>query len=70
MSYSENTKLGELLKDERTKALLEKWSPGITSHPQLALGKGMPIKTIAGFPQSGFTPDNFVGFLAELTALE
>jgi len=66
MAFSVDSKLGELIANEKTKAILEKFMPGMSTHPQLSMAKGMSLKMIAAFPQSGLTPDKLKAIGAEL----
>ena len=43
MSYSIDSKLGDLLDNDATKAMLEKHLPGISTHPQIAMGRGLAL---------------------------
>ena len=45
----------ELLANEAAKAVLERLLPGFSSHPQLAMAKGMPLATVAKFSQGLIT---------------
>ena len=49
MSFSIESKLGDLLDNEQTKAILEKHLPGISTHPQIAMGKGFALSMVAKF---------------------
>ena len=51
MALSIDSKLGDILANEKGKAVLEKHMPGVSKHPQLAMAKGMTLKQIAGFSQ-------------------
>ncbi|MDM5327517.1 Gfo/Idh/MocA family oxidoreductase [Neobacillus sp. CF12] len=70
MSFSENTRLGELLKSEAAKAVLEKHFPGFTTTPRLALAQGFSLKVMSGFPQSQITPDQLKACVEDLEKLE
>jgi dihydrodiol dehydrogenase / D-xylose 1-dehydrogenase (NADP) len=70
MSFSENTRLGELLKNEAAKAVLEKHFPGFTTTPRLALAQGFSLKVMSGFPQSKITPDQLKACIEDLEKLE
>lgn len=48
-SLSINSKLGDLLDNDASKAVLEKHLPGIATHPQIGMGRGFPLATVAGF---------------------
>ncbi|GAA4420242.1 NADPH-dependent 2,4-dienoyl-CoA reductase [Acidovorax lacteus] len=47
----------ELLADEAAKAILERYLPGFSAHPQLAMAKGMPLTTVAQFSQGLITAE-------------
>ncbi|QDZ26826.1 hypothetical protein [Noviherbaspirillum sp. UKPF54] len=49
MSLSINSTLGDLLDNEAAKAILEKYLPGVSTHPQIGMGRGFPLKTVASF---------------------
>jgi len=49
MSLSINSNLGDLLDNADSKAVLEKHLPGISTHPQIAMGRGFPLKMVANF---------------------
>ncbi|MQR00715.1 hypothetical protein [Glaciimonas soli] len=49
MPYSIDSKLGELLDNEATKAILEKYMPDINEHPQLSMGRGFPLMAVIKF---------------------
>jgi dihydrodiol dehydrogenase / D-xylose 1-dehydrogenase (NADP) len=70
MSYSENTRLGELLKNEGAKAVLEKHFPGFTTAPRLALAEGFSLKAMSGFPKSQITPEQLKACVEDLAKLE
>lgn len=48
-SFSINSTLGDLLDNEASKTVLEKHLPGISTHPQIAMGRGFPLKMVANF---------------------
>lgn len=49
MSYSIQSTIGDLFDNDQTKAILEQYLPGISSHPQIGMAKGMPLATVAKF---------------------
>ena len=49
MALSINSNLGDLLDNDQSKAILEKHLPGISTHPQIAMGRSFPLKMVAGF---------------------
>jgi hypothetical protein len=69
MSFSIESKLGDLLDNETTKAILEKHLPGISTHPQIAMGKGFALSMVAKF-SGGLITDELLGKVdTELKAL-
>ena len=51
MALTIDSTLGELLADEKATAILENHLPGISTNPQVAMGKSFSLKAIA--PMSG-----------------
>lgn len=69
MSFSTQTKLGDLLDNEATKAILEKHMPGISEHPQIGMGKGFPLAVVANFSGGLITQDMLDAVDADLAAM-
>jgi hypothetical protein len=69
MPFSADTKLGELLANEKAKAILEKHMPGVSTNPQVGMAKGMSLKMIAAFPQAGITPEKLNVIVEELSKI-
>lgn len=70
MAYNANTKLGELLDNAATKAILTKHLPRlISAGPMLVMGRGMSLQQIAGFPQAKVTPEKLQAIIADLEKL-
>ncbi|MGA9396920.1 MAG: hypothetical protein WBV22_01565 [Anaerolineaceae bacterium] len=72
MIYSLDSKLGDLLLDQRVIDILEKYVPGASKNPQIALAKGMALKVILTFPQArqaGLTKELVEKIIAEANAL-
>lgn len=57
MAFSTQSKLGDLLDNDQTKAILEKHMPGISEHPQIGMGRGFPLAVVAGFSGGLITQD-------------
>lgn len=69
MSYTLQSKLGELLKDTVAVKVLEKYAPGITSNPMIGLAKGMALDALLALPQAkqyGITKEMVSKVLAEI----
>ncbi|MDO9235457.1 MAG: hypothetical protein Q7U28_05400 [Aquabacterium sp.] len=69
MSFSIETKLADLLDNEATKAILEKHMPGISTHPQIGMGKGFALSMVAKFSGGLITDDLLQKVSADLAAL-
>jgi hypothetical protein len=69
MSFSIESKLGDLLDNEATKAILEKHLPGISTHPQIAMGKGFALSMVAKFSCCLITDDLLAKVSSDLAAL-
>lgn len=69
MSFSIENKLGDLLDNETTKAILEKHMPGISTHPQIGMGRGFPLSVVANFSGGLITKELLDKVNADLTAL-
>lgn len=69
MSFSIETKLGDLLDNEATKAVLEKHLPGISNHPQIGMGKGFALSMVAKFSGGLITEEALAKIDEELKAL-
>jgi len=69
MSYSIESKLGDLLDNEQTKAILEKHMPGISTHPQIGMGRGFPLSVVANFSGGMITKEMLDKVNADLAAL-
>jgi hypothetical protein len=63
--------VGELLKDSKAVKVFEKYAPGVSKNPMLALAKGMTLKALLAMPQAqqaGITRDMISKVLAEINA--
>ncbi len=56
MAFSTDSTLGEILDNEKGKAVLEKHMPGVSNDPRTAMGRGMTLKQIAAFMPAQITP--------------
>jgi hypothetical protein len=69
MEITLDTTLGELLADQKTKAILDKHLPGISSNPMISMAKGMSLKMILAMPQAaqlGLTKEKVDALLKEI----
>ena len=71
MAYTLETKVGEILDDTNAVEILEKYAPGVSKNPMLALASGMTLKAILSMPQAkeaGITEEMVTKVLAEINA--
>ncbi|MFB3160185.1 glycoside hydrolase family 3 C-terminal domain-containing protein [Neobacillus sp. 179-J 1A1 HS] len=68
--FSQNSKIGDLLSSEAAKAVLEKYFPGMTENPDIAMAKLFSLKMIAGFPQLNLSPEKLIACGEELAEIE
>lgn len=69
MGFSTQTSVGDLLDNESTKAILEQVLPGIASHPQIGMARGMSLAMAAQFSGGLITQDALDQIDAALKAL-
>ncbi|HEX4842367.1 MAG TPA: hypothetical protein VFV57_01750 [Limnobacter sp.] len=69
MAFSTQSKLGDLLDNPQTQAILEKHMPGISTHPQIGMGKGFPLAVVANFSGGMITQEMLEAVDADLAAL-
>jgi hypothetical protein len=69
MAYTLETTLGTLLDHPQAKAILEKYLPGVSNNPMVAMAKGMTLNMILSMPQAaqmGITKKKVEEVLAEI----
>jgi hypothetical protein len=72
MKYSLDTQLGTLLDQPQAKAIIEKHLPGVSTHPMIAMAKGLTLNMILATPQAaqlGLTKAKAEAMLAEINKL-
>ncbi len=67
--FSIESKLGELMKNPQSAAVLEECLPGISTNKQLKMGFGMTLKFIAGLPQADIPKEKLAEIDEKLKAL-
>ncbi len=67
--FSEDSKVGDLLKDPGARAILEEYIPGVSTHPQMKMAAGMTLKAICGFPQTKISKEKLAEISVKLQAL-
>jgi hypothetical protein len=70
MDFSTQTSVGDLLDNETTKAILEQVLPGIASHPQIGMARGMSLAMAAQFSGGLISQDALDKIDAALKALD
>jgi hypothetical protein len=68
MAFTLDTTLGTLLDNPQVKPILEKYVPGVSTHPMVGMVRGMSINQLLSMPQAaqmGLTKEKAEGFLAE-----
>ncbi len=71
MTYTLDTKVGDILKDTHAIEILEKHVAGISKNPMIGMAKGMTLKQILAVPQAkeaGLTEDMVLKVLKEINA--
>jgi hypothetical protein len=69
MTYTLDTTLGELLDDPQAEAVLDKYVPGVSTNPLIAMAKGFSLKMVLAMPQAaqfGLTEEKAEQILAEI----
>lgn len=69
MMLSENSRMGDLMKNDAAKAVLEKYFPGITTNPNIAMAKAFTLKMLASFPQLKISPEKVKACGEELSKI-
>lgn len=69
MALSVDSKVKELMKNEAAADLLEKFSPGFKTNPQMKLVQGLTFRKLASFPQAGLNAEQIEEIDAALKAL-
>ena len=70
MAFSEQSKMREIIADERAKAILDKHLPGASTHPQLYMAMNMTLKEISWYPEAGLSKEKLDALVADLAALK
>lgn len=71
MTYTLDTKVGELLKDAGAVQVIERYAPGISRNPMIGMATGMTLRSLLAMPQArqaGVTEDMVTKVLAEINA--
>jgi hypothetical protein len=71
-NYTLDTTLGTLLADPKAKTVLDKYIPGLSSNPMVAMVSGASLKALVGMPQAaqmGLTEAKVKSVLDEINKL-
>ena len=70
MGYSLDSKVKDILKNEKAAAVLDKYAEGASKNPQMKLVGGLTLRKLASFPQSAYLVPHLDALDAELKAIE
>ncbi|HEX7760155.1 MAG TPA: hypothetical protein VF459_11675 [Caulobacteraceae bacterium] len=65
---SVDTKIGELLANPVTKAIVDKYMPGLETSPYLDMAKAMTVRDASKYPQAGLDDAKLAAMDTELKA--
>ena len=66
MAFDVNSKIRDILANEKAKAILDKHIPGASTHPQIDTALGMSLKEISYYSESGLTPEKLKALVEDL----
>lgn len=69
MAFTLDTPFGTLLDNPQAKTIVEKYVPGISTHPMVPMVRGMTLNALLSMPQAvqlGITKEKVEGMLAEV----
>lgn len=69
-AFSIDTPIGVLVADARSKAVLDKYLPGIDQHPAFDQFKELSLKTVAPFSQGMISEEMLAKIDADLAAIK
>jgi hypothetical protein len=69
MAFNIYSTIREIMANEQAKAVIEKHIPGASTHPQLPMALSMSLGEVAGYAESGLTPQKLSELLADLAKL-
>ena len=73
MAYTLDTNIGEILKDKKAMEVLERYVPGLSTNPMLAMAEGMTLRSLLELPQAkqfGITEKMIIDIVGEVNALK
>ena len=69
MALSVDSKVKELMKNEKAAEPLDSYAPGFKSNPQMKLVQSLTFRKLCSFPQAGISPDKLDEIDEKLKAL-
>lgn len=70
MVLNENSKLGDLLNNAASAAVLEKYWSGVSADPAVYLLHGHTLQEIAEYPQANLSQKKLAAIAADLAAID
>ncbi len=73
MTYTLDSKVGEILKDTNAMNVLERYVPGLSGNPMLQMAEGMSLRDLLALPQAkqlGITEKMVIDIMGEINALK
>ncbi len=70
MAFTSDSTINDILANEKAKAVVEKYVPGFTTHPQLAMVKSMSLKAVALFPEANSSSGKLAAIIEDLSKIE
>ena len=70
MAFTGDSTISDILANEKAKAVVEKYVPGFTTHPQLAMVTSMSLKAVALFPEANISSDKLAAIIEDLSKIE
>ena len=70
MAFTGDSTINDILANEKAKAVVEKYIPGFTTHPELAMVKSMSLKAVALFPEANISSDKLAAIIEDLSKIE
>jgi len=70
MALSVDSKIKDIKKNPEAVELMEKFTPGFKTNPQMKLVSGMSLRKLASFPQAKLSPEQLEEIDEALKALD
>jgi hypothetical protein len=69
MAFTGDSTISDILANEKARAVVEKYIPGFTTHPELAMVKSMSLKAVALFPEANISSDKLAAIIEDLSKI-